>query len=266
MSLRVFRVAAVAFALSAAASSASAEIIVLTSGRTINVKSHRVQGESVILTLRTGGEVTCDKSLIEKILADEVPYPEPPVAGAAEQKPPADPSMLLRSTPYGEIIAAMSEAHGVDPLLVRALIQVESNYKPTARSRKGAMGLMQLMPATARELGVRNAYDPLENIRGGVLYLRSLLDQFSGNEELALAAYNAGPGAVNKYGGTIPPYRETQDYVSRIRSKSGVGGARAVIYRITEIVDGEAVVRYSNQKPPRGTTYEIVRSRRAVED
>src|SRR5262245_18378581 len=128
------------------------------------------------------------------------------------------------------------------------------------------MGLMQLMPATARELGVRNAYDPLENIRGGVLYLRSLLDQFSGNEELALAVYNAVLCAVNKYGGTIPPYRETQDYVSRIRSKSGVGSARAVIYRITEVIDGEAVVRYSNQKPPHGTTYEIVRSRRAVAD
>src|SRR5262245_3382775 len=167
---------------------------------------------------------------------------------------------------FDALVTEHASKQALRPELVRAVIQVESGFNPWARSPKGAMGLMQLMPQTARELGVRNAYDPLENIRGGVLYLRSLLDQFDNNEELALAAYNAGPGAVNKYGGTIPPYRETQDYVSRIRSKSGVGGSHAVIYRITEIIDGEATVRYSNQKPPRGTAYEIVRSRRAVED
>jgi len=172
----------------------------------------------------------------------------------------------VRTSQWDDVIDFRAREQGIRPDLVRAVIQVESAYNPRARSSKGAMGLMQLMPSTARDLGVHNAYDPLENIRGGVLYLRSLLDQFSGNEELALAAYNAGPGAVNKYGGVVPPYRETQDYVSRIRSKSGVGGARAVIYRITEIVDGEPTVRYSNQRPPQGTSYEIVRSRRAVED
>ena len=171
----------------------------------------------------------------------------------------------VRSSQWDDVIDYRAREQGIRPDLVRAVIQVESAFNPRARSNKGAMGLMQLMPQTARDLGVRNAYDPLENIRGGVLYLRSLLDQFSGSEELALAAYNAGPGAVNKYGGTIPPYRETQDYVSRIRSKSGVGGMRAVIYKITELVDGEAVVRYSNQKPPAGTTYEVVQHRRAVE-
>jgi transglycosylase-like protein with SLT domain len=221
MSLRVLPAAAVAFALIAAASPARAEIIVLTSGRTINVKSHRYQGDSVVLTLRTGGEVTCDKSLIEKILDDEVPYPEPPVVAdqAAEQKPPADPGTLLRATPYGEIIAAMSEAHGVDPLLVRALIQVESNYKPAARSRKGAMGLMQLMPATLRIYNVRNPFDPRANIEAGVKHLRSLIDRFG--IELALAAYNAGEGAVAKFN-DVPPYRETRNYVSRILSLAGI--------------------------------------------
>lgn len=220
MSLRVLRVAAVALALIAAASPASAEIIVLTSGRTINVKSHRYEGDSVILTLRTGGEVTCDKSLIEKILADEVPYPEPPAAvPAGEPKPPTDPGTLLRTTPYGEIIAAMSEAHGVDPLLVRALIQVESNYKPAARSRKGAMGLMQLMPATLRIYNVRNPFDPKANIEAGVKHLRSLIDRFG--TELALAAYNAGEGAVAKFN-DVPPYRETRNYVSRILSLASV--------------------------------------------
>lgn len=173
----------------------------------------------------------------------------------------------VRGSQWDDVIDHHAREQGVRADLVRAVIQVESAFNPRARSHKGAMGLMQLMPGTARELGVRNAYDPLENIRGGVQYLRGLLDRFNGNEELALAAYNAGPGAVNKYGGTIPPYRETQDYVSRIRSKSGTNvGPQTVIYRITEIIDGEEVVRYSNQRPPRGTTYEVVGRRRAVED
>ena len=172
----------------------------------------------------------------------------------------------VRSSQWDDVIDFRAREHGIRPDLVRAVIQVESAFNPRARSNKGAMGLMQLMPSTARDLGVRNAYDPLENIRGGVAYLRTLLDQFNGNEELALAAYNAGAGAVNKYGGTIPPYRETRDYVSRIQGKAGTNlGARTVIYRITELIEGEEVVRYSNQRPPRGTTYEIVQRRRSVE-
>jgi soluble lytic murein transglycosylase-like protein len=216
MSLRFLRTAAVAVALIATAASARAEIVVLTSGRTINVKSHRVQGETIILTLRTGGEVTCARSLIDRILPDEAPYPEP--VADAQPRPAVDPAELLRATPYGEIIAAMSEAHGVDPMLIRALIQVESNYKPAARSRKGAMGLMQLMPATLRIYNVRNPFDPKANIEAGVKHLRSLIDRFG--IELALAAYNAGEGAVAKFK-DVPPYRETRNYVSRILSLSG---------------------------------------------
>ena len=172
----------------------------------------------------------------------------------------------VRSSQWDDVIDHHAREQGLRPDLVRAVIQVESAFNPRARSHKGAMGLMQLMPATARELGVRNAYDPLENIRGGVAYLRSLLDQFNGNEELALAAYNAGAGKVIKYGGTVPPYRETRDYVSRIQGKAGTNlGPKTVIYRITELIDGEEVVRYSNQRPPRGTSYEVVQRRRAVE-
>ena len=125
----------------------------------------------------------------------------------------------LRETVYGELIEAAAQTHGVDPVLVQALIQVESNYQPRARSNKGAMGLMQIMPATAREYNVRNAYDPKSNIDAGVRKLKSLIDKY-GVFDLALAAYNAGEGAVERFNG-IPPYRETQSYVSRILSIAG---------------------------------------------
>ena len=149
----------------------------LSSNRTISVKGHRVEGDSIILTLRNGGEVTCDKSLIEKIVSDEVPYPEPATPDAVSQ-PPRSGADLPEETPYGEIIAAMSEAHGVDPLLVRALIQVESNYKPRAKSPRGAMGLMQLMPSTAKEYNVRNPFDPRANIEAGIKRLKILIDRW----------------------------------------------------------------------------------------
>jgi hypothetical protein len=204
------------------AAPATAEIVVLTSGRTISVKAHRFAGESIVLTLRNGGEVTCDKTIIQKVLPDEVPYPEPPAPSVAEEgEQDPEPSDLLESTPYGEIIAAVSEAHGVDPMLVRALIQVESNYRPRARSPKGAMGLMQLMPSTAREYKVRNPFDPRANIEAGIKHLKSLIDRFAGKVELGLAAYNAGEGAVKKFNG-VPPYRETRNYVSRILSLAGL--------------------------------------------
>jgi soluble lytic murein transglycosylase-like protein len=214
MSQRSVWAAAVALVLTGWATEARADIIFLTSGRTISVKSYRVEGESITLKLRTGGEVTCDRSIVEKILPDEAPYPEPETAATVAQAQP-ETGIVLEATPYGEIISALSEAHGVDPLLVRALIQVESNYKARARSRKGAMGLMQLMPSTARVYKVQNPFDPKANIEGGIKHLKSLIDRYG--TELALAAYNAGEGAVAKFNG-IPPYRETRNYVSRILS------------------------------------------------
>ncbi len=223
---RILIAATSAFLLAGMAVPASAEIVHLSSRRTISVESHRIEGDSVILVLRGGGEVTCDKSLIDKIVSDEVPYP--PAAKAADQNPaeqtvqaPAatDPELFGR-TPYGEVITAMSEAHGVNPLLVRALIEVESNYRPRARSNRGAMGLMQLMPATAREYKVRNPYDPRANIAAGVQHLKGLIDRL-GSTALALAAYNAGEGAVKKFNG-VPPYRETRNYVSKILSIAGI--------------------------------------------
>jgi soluble lytic murein transglycosylase-like protein len=112
----------------------------------------------------------------------------------------------------------------VDPRFVKAIIQQESGFNPNATSPCGAMGMMQLMPDTARGLGVRNGYDAKENIMGGVKYIKQQLDAFGGDKEKALAAYNAGPGAVQKFGG-VPPYAETQNYVKNIMSMyNGMGG------------------------------------------
>jgi len=217
----------VTFVLAGMARPASAEIVFLNSGRTLSVKGHRIDGDKIVLVLRGGGDVTCDRSLVARIEPDEVPYPEPAPEVVVPQTPAPsavpDPSKalaLLDSTPYGDLIASMSQTHGVDPLLVRALIQVESGYQPKARSMKGAMGLMQIMPVTAKEYNVRNPYEPKANIEAGIKHLKSLIDRFGGGVELALAAYNAGEGAVKKFNG-IPPYRETRDYVSRILSLAG---------------------------------------------
>ena len=163
---------------------------------------------------------------------------------------------------YEPLIREHAARHDLRPSLVRAVIQVESGFNPRARSPKGAMGLMQLMPATARELGVLDPYDPADNIRGGTAYLRQLLDRYDGNEELALAAYNAGATAVERYGRSVPPYRETRDYVRKIGSATrlNAGPARPAIYKWLEIVDGRPVPRYSNE-PPKGVAFETLSPR-----
>jgi soluble lytic murein transglycosylase len=116
---------------------------------------------------------------------------------------------------YADMISSACDRHGVDPSLVRAIVKVESDFNPFALSRKGAMGLMQLMPQTALDMNVQNTFNPHENIDGGVKYLRYLIDRYEGNLPLALAAYNSGETAVKKWG-TVPPFPETQNYVQRI--------------------------------------------------
>lgn len=169
-----------------------------------------------------------------------------------------------RVTKYDGFIDEQAAAHGVRPGLVRAVIQAESNFNSSARSPKGAMGLMQLMPRTADDLGVLDPFDALDNIRGGVAYLRQLLNRYDNNETLALAAYNAGPGAVERHGWQVPPYRETQQYVKRIlgstllHSRAAALTSAKVIYRTTQMIDGFAVPHYSSSKPASGP-YEVLK-------
>jgi soluble lytic murein transglycosylase-like protein len=208
------------------AAPARGELVYFSNGRTLSVKNFRFEGESLVLSLRGGGEIVCEASIVARIEPDEIPYPEeaapPAIAvapGASEGDAPLLPSAQLQASPrFDSMITLASVRHGVDPALVKAVIQVESNYEPRARSRKGARGLMQLMPSTARRYGVSNLYDPESNVDAGIRHLKSLLDRFP--LTLALAAYNAGEAAVQRFGG-VPPFAETRTYVERIMKLVG---------------------------------------------
>ncbi len=144
---------------------------------------------------------------------------------------------------YDRWIAEMARRYRIDRRLILAVIAVESDFDPRAVSRKGAMGLMQLMPATARRYGVRNPFDPYENIHAGVRHLRYLIRRYGGNLRLALAAYNAGENAVDRYGG-IPPYPETRQYVRSVLRLYGRGYRRIYRYR-----DARGVIHFSERRP-----------------
>ena len=159
---------------------------------------------------------------------------------------------------FAQLIRAAAERYGVDTRLIEAMVQTESAGNPTAVSPKGARGLMQLMPERAALLGVRNSFDPSQNVDGGVRHMRDLLQNFGGDVSLALAAYNAGEAAVRSYGG-VPPFAETREYVRRVRAlyTSGSAAPRAVAMvtppqRVYRSVDEDGTVTFTNL-PPRST-------------
>ena len=220
--------AAVAASLFGAVAPAGAELVVLSSGRVMSVASVRFEGDQATIRLRGGGELTCDRALVVRVDPDEVPWIDP--AAAATPAPErASAAGAARAAPAFEttdipaefraLVTRLSAAHGVDARLVHAVIAVESAYQPRARSRKGARGLMQLMPATARQYGVRNAYHAPANVEAGIRHLKTLLDRFAPRE--AIAAYNAGEAAVRRFGG-VPPFPETRTYVERVLALAGL--------------------------------------------
>jgi soluble lytic murein transglycosylase-like protein len=203
-----------ALALAVAATDARADIVKLTNGRTMHVDSARFEGEIVVLVMRGGGKIRAPKNLVEEFLPEDAPWERDAALDALAASPfattPRPPAAALRA-----LVDQVARRVGVDVRLAQAVVQVESNYQPLAISSRGAMGLMQIMPALARTYAVRDPYDPAENLDAGMRHLRTLLKHFGVDVRRALAAYNAGEGAVSRYGG-VPPYRETQAYVQRI--------------------------------------------------
>lgn len=181
------------------------ELVVFASERSLVVERYEEQGAQVLLTLPGGGAIGIPAALVMNHYPGYVP---PPDMAKPEEKLPKD-------LPYREVIAKYCQQYKMDWKLVAAVIRVESNFNATAVSPKGAQGLMQLMPQTQREEGVTNPFVPEENIRGGVHYLRKLLDAFQGDLELTLAAYNAGIGRVQAIK-AVPEIPETKHYVSKI--------------------------------------------------
>jgi len=190
---------------------ASADIVRLKTGATLSVKSATVDGDSMVIVLRAGGDMRMPRSVIEAVLPDEVLHAD--AASTFTLSAYEAPKLAVQSVP--ELVDRLAAQYGVPVNLARALVTVESNYQPDAVSPKGAMGLMQLMPATAKYYAVADPFDPEQNLTAGMQHLKGLLDRYNNQTSSALAAYNAGEGAVARYGG-IPPYRETQDYVRRI--------------------------------------------------
>jgi soluble lytic murein transglycosylase-like protein len=191
-------------ALAAAVPSARADYAVLRSGLRLHITGCESAGDRVRLTVE-GGVVEMAAGDLLSVEPEDIFQTIPvPAASAAG--------------PYSEFIRASAVRHGMDEKLITRVIAAESNFNPKAVSRKQALGLMQLLPQTAAQYSVADVFDPAQNIEGGTRYLKDLLEKYRGNVQLALAAYNAGPDMVERYGG-IPPFAETQSYVKRITAQ-----------------------------------------------
>jgi len=192
-----------------AALSAGAELIVMEDGRALSARGHSYSGELIVLDLGAGNAIGFPSVQVRAILDDELPagFEGDRLAAAYARDPKG----------FGPLIAEAAATHGLDPVLLEAVIQAESAFDPGAVSPKGAQGLMQLMPATAAELQVDNPFDPRANVEGGARYLKALIGVFDGDLGLALAAYNSGRGRVER-SGDIPPISETRRYVQRVLS------------------------------------------------
>jgi hypothetical protein len=185
--------------LTAPGAGVRAEIALLSNGLTLKLEGHRVEDGLLVLALKGGGEMGVPPDAVRGFVPDEV---LDEVAG-------------LAAGDLRDLAAATARRHGLDPDLVTAVVSVESGFRPQAVSPKGAQGLMQLMPKTASSLGVKDAFDPAQNLDGGTRHLGQLLTLYGGDLTRALAAYNAGEGAVGRHGG-VPPYRETRAYVKKV--------------------------------------------------
>lgn len=200
--MRLKHLALSAFFVACAAPSLRAEYVVLRSGQRLPVTGYQILGDKYHLQMK-GGTVEVPAEQVLAIEPEEVFTPVPPVEVSQE--------------PFGELIRAAAKRYGVDADLITSVIAAESNFNPKAISRRDARGLMQLLPTTATRLGVKNILDPQENIDAGTRYLSGLLLLYKNDLALALAAYNAGPERVQRYGQRVPPFAETLSYVRRVR-------------------------------------------------
>jgi hypothetical protein len=201
-----------------------AELVLLVDGGVLKVDGYYREADRMKLLLPSGGTLSLSVLRIDRILADEIekePNDALPRAGveigfSAGQSVPA--------TPFGDLIFAIAQRHDINPELVAAVVRAESAYDPRAVSRKGAVGLLQLMPATAQRFGVAadQIFDPEHNLDAGVRYIHWLGERFDGDLSLVLAGYNAGEAAVDRYEG-VPPYSETREYIRRVYSSMGIG-------------------------------------------
>lgn len=191
---------------------ASAEIVLLTNGRTLTVNAARLDGETLVVSMPGGGEIRIAREIVLELIPDKASAGRNLAARALAASPSAPQPQLDRSA-IRRLVDQVAERVGLDRRLAHAVVHTESNYQPLAISPKGAVGLMQIMPALVRQYGLDDPFNPTHNLEAGMMHLRSLLRRF--DTRRALAAYNAGEGAVTRYGG-VPPFRETQDYVRRI--------------------------------------------------